>query len=388
MISLEGGPADAGAAAQTGAVRLAGTARAVLMQPTTLCNLDCSYCYLPNRKVSRRMSVEVATAVAAGVREWSRKHPVAVVWHGGEPLAVGPAYFRSLLEPFGPGETHPVVHAVQTNATLIDEAWCEVFSTVPVRVTVSIDGPGEHNALRVDWARRPSIERVMNGIDTLRRAGIGFSVIAVLSDLSPGAAARLYRFACELGCENLGVNLAEKKGVYAGAQGAESETEVIAFWQELAAAWQADPRIRIRELDHAYTYVREELSGAAAERAGRPVAPLPLVTWDGHYLPIGAELAGFSSPHHGPFTAGNVLDTPMTVLAAQAEAVPWVAAALAGIANCREQCEYFAYCRGGQAANKYFETGRLDATETTYCRTSKINLLEGILRHAEHAHTC
>ena len=112
-----------------------------------------------------------------------------------------------------------------------------------------------------------------------------------------------------------------------------------------------------------------------------------MVTWDGHFLPIGAELAGFCSPRHGPFTAGHVLDTPLTILAARAQKVPWVAEALAGITNCRKQCEYFAYCRGGQVANKYFETGRLDSTETTYCRTSKINLMEGILRHAEHART-
>jgi sulfatase maturation enzyme AslB (radical SAM superfamily) len=31
------------------AVRLAATAPLSLMQPTTLCNLDCSYCYLPDR---------------------------------------------------------------------------------------------------------------------------------------------------------------------------------------------------------------------------------------------------------------------------------------------------------------------------------------------------
>lgn len=368
---------------RTGEVRLAGTASVVLMQPTTLCNLDCSYCYLPDRKMPRRMGVEVADAVAAGVREWSRQHQVTVVWHGGEPLAVGPAYFRSLVEPFGPGEIHPVVHAVQTNATLIDEAWCEVFSTVPVRVTVSIDGPGEENASRADWAGHPSTARTMNGIDMLHRAGIGFGMIAVVSDLSPGAAGRLYRFARELGCGSLGVNLAEKKGVYAGGQ--EPETGVIAFWEELAASWQADPQVRIRELDHAYTYIREELSGTAAQRADRPLGPLPLVTWDGHFLPVGAELAGFRSPHYGPFTAGNVLDTPLAVLTARAEEVPWVAEAVAGITNCRKRCEYFAYCRGGQVANKYFETGRLDTTETAYCRNSKINLLEGILRHAEHS---
>lgn len=355
----------------------------VLMQPTTLCNLNCSYCYLPDRKVSRRMSVGVAQAVATGVREWAGKHPVAVVWHGGEPLAVGPAYFRSLLAPFGPGEGHAVTHAVQTNATLIDEAWCEVLSTVPVRVAVSVDGPGEANAARVDWAGHPSLERVVSAIGMLRRAGIDFNMIAVVANVAPGAATALYRFACELGCDSLGVNLAEKKGVYGGGQ--EPEGGVVGFWQELAACWQADPRIRVRELDHAYTYIREELAGGAAQRADRPVMPLPLVAWDGDFLPIGAELAGFRSPRHGPFSAGNVLDTPLAVLAARAHKVPWVADALAGVTSCRKHCDYFAYCRGGQAANKYFETGRLDSTETVYCRASKINLMEGILRHAERA---
>ncbi|MFF0226912.1 cyclophane-forming radical SAM peptide maturase AmcB [Streptomyces sp. NPDC004629] len=366
---------------RTGTAQLAEVPSVMLMQPTTLCNLDCTYCYLPDRKMSRRMSTEVAQAVAAGVREWSRQRPVAVVWHGGEPLAAGPAYFRSLTEPFGTGEAHPVVHAVQTNATLIDEAWCEVFAALPVRVTVSLDGPGEANASRVDWAGGPSTQRAMGGIAMLRQAGIGFGMIAVVADVSPGAATDLYRFACELGCDDLGVNLAEKKGVYAGGQ--DPEHSVVAFWEELAACWQADPRIQVRELDHAYTYIREELSGAAALRADRPVMPLPMVTWDGDFLPLGAELAGFRSDRHGPFTAGNVLDTPLTVLAARAAEVPWVAEALAGVTNCREHCDYFAYCRGGQVANKYFETGRLDSTETDYCRTSKISLMEGILRYAE-----
>ncbi|WP_229877021.1 cyclophane-forming radical SAM peptide maturase AmcB [Streptomyces bluensis] len=382
MSAAQAGSAD-GKSLRTGAAQLAEVPSVMLMQPTTLCNLNCTYCYLPDRNVARRMSTEVAQRVAAGVREWSRQRPVAVVWHGGEPLAVGPAYFRALVEPFGPGETHPVIQAVQTNATLIDEAWCEVFATVPVRVTVSLDGPQEANAARVDWAGGPSTQRAMSGIAMLRQAGIRFGMIAVVADASPGAAADLYRFACELGCDNLGVNLAEKKGVYAGGQ--DPEYSVVAFWQELAACWHADPRIQVRELDHAYTYIREELSGTAAQRADRPVMPLPLVMWDGDFLPVGAELAGFRSAQHGPFTAGNVLDTPLTVLTARATEVPWVAEALAGVTNCRKHCDYFAYCRGGQVANKYFETGRLDSTETTYCRASKISLMEGILRHAERS---
>ncbi|MFM9447380.1 radical SAM protein [Streptomyces acidiscabies] len=195
--------------------------------------------------------MDVARAVAAGVREWSRERPVAVVWHGGEPLTVGPAHFRALVEPFGPGGEHPVVQAVQTNGTLIDDAWCEVFATTPVRVTISLDGPDEANAARVDRSGRPSTDRTLKGVEALRRAGIRFGLIAVVADVSPGAARDVYRFARDLGCDSLGVNLAEKKGVYAG--GHSGERPAVAFWQELAASWQADPGIPVRELDHAYT---------------------------------------------------------------------------------------------------------------------------------------
>ncbi|MEV7238140.1 hypothetical protein AB0N06_30590 [Streptomyces sp. NPDC051020] len=66
MTVLGAGPADA-SGMRADEARLAEVPSVVLMQPTTLCNLNCSYCYLPDRKVSRRMSVGVAQAVATGV---------------------------------------------------------------------------------------------------------------------------------------------------------------------------------------------------------------------------------------------------------------------------------------------------------------------------------
>ncbi|MGW5051358.1 cyclophane-forming radical SAM peptide maturase AmcB [Actinokineospora sp. NPDC004072] len=354
----------------------------VLMQPTTLCNLDCSYCYLPDRAAAKRMSVAVADSVAASVLSWSRYHPVTVLWHGGEPLATGIPHFRTLLGRFRSGE-HPVTHAVQTNATLIDDRWCELFASWPVGVTVSIDGVGEANAARVDWNGQATTDRTLRGVARLREHGIPFGLIAVVEDATPAAARQLYRFACELGCERLGVNLAEQKGVNE-APGQRSSPRVTAFWRELTACWQADPRIRVRELDQVYSYLRAELAGIADERAARPLPSWPMVTWDGDVVPIGPELAGFSDPRHGSFATGNVLRTQLTELVAQAPRVPWVAEVLAGAGACRDTCAYYAYCRGGQAANKYFETGRFDSTETTHCRTGKIDLMEGILSHAEH----
>src|SRR6266536_5392541 len=92
----------------------------VVLQPTSLCPLACTYCYLPERHLKQDMAPAVAAAVAAGIEPgWS---PVELVWHGGEPLAVGRARFVKLLEPFEPlRQAGGIQHKVQTGATLIKD---------------------------------------------------------------------------------------------------------------------------------------------------------------------------------------------------------------------------------------------------------------------------
>ncbi|MDT7712994.1 MAG: uncharacterized protein QOG46_1688, partial [Pseudonocardiales bacterium] len=176
----------------------------------------------------------------------------------------------------------------------------------------------------------------------------------------------------------------ERKGVHrnVSAPGA----AVAEFWAALAQRWAVDRRMRIREFAHAFGYVRDTLGGRVTARADRPLNPMPMITWDGQVVPVSPDLAGFSSPRLGPFTIGNVADAPLAELLAHAAEVPWVAEALAGAAACRATCDHFSYCRGGQAANKYFESGRLDVTGTSYCRNSKIALMKGLIQHAEHTH--
>jgi len=117
----------------------------VIMQPTTLCNLDCSYCYLPLRAHDRRMPIEVAQAVAEAVNVWAGDAPrFSVVWHGGEPLAAGREHLAALMAPF-----RGVEHHIQTNATLIDDAWCEFFAERDIHIGLSIDGARELTSQRV-----------------------------------------------------------------------------------------------------------------------------------------------------------------------------------------------------------------------------------------------
>jgi uncharacterized protein len=358
---------------------IAPTPTYVVMQPTTLCNLDCAYCYLPFRQSDRRMPVAVAEAVAASVRPWSRAGRFSVVWHGGEPLAAGLEHFAALLAPFD--ET--VEHHVQTNATLIDDEWCEFFQRHRVRVSVSVDGPRERNGERVTRGQKPAYDRILRGIQALRRHDIPFSALCVVGRPEPGLATELYDYFLDLGCEVLGINVEELEGVNQRTN-RHPEREVTAFWAELVAAWRRDPRIHLREIEWSLRYAGAVLDGTADHVLPRQLDPIPTVAHDGSVVLLSPELAGFRDPRYGDFTSGNVLTTPLGEILDRAAETPWIGEFLDGVEECRSACPYFGFCGGAHAANRYFEHGRFDATETDHCRNSKIRLLEGVLDHAQN----
>ncbi|WP_338106237.1 cyclophane-forming radical SAM peptide maturase AmcB [Micromonospora zingiberis] len=351
----------------------------VVMQPTTLCNLDCAYCYLPFRAVDRRMPVAVAEAVAASVNPWAASGRFSVVWHGGEPLAAGREELAALMAPFSPD----VEHHVQTNATLIDDAWCEFFTAQRMRVSVSVDGPRERNGDRVSRSGRPAYDRIVRGVAALRRHGLPFSALAVVNDPVPGRATELYEYCLDLGCEVLGVNIEETEGVNTRAN-AHDPAVVTGFWAELVAAWRRDPRIHLREIEWSLRYAAAVLDDSADDLLPGRLDPIPTIAHDGSVVVLSPELAGFTDPRYGDFSSGNVLAAPLHAILAAAERTAWVGEFMAGVEACRSSCPYFGFCGGGHAANRYFELGRFDGTETEHCRNSKIRLLEGVLEHARN----
>jgi uncharacterized protein len=351
----------------------------VIMQPTTLCNLDCTYCYLPLRAVDRRMAEEVARATARTVNVWAEQaERFSVVWHGGEPLSSGRAHLASLMEKFT-----GVEHHVQTNATLIDDAWCEFLAEHQVRIGVSIDGPERLTAERVARGGRPAYPQIMRGIAALRRHGIGFAALCVVSDPRPGLATELYEFFLDLGCHALGINIEEQEGVNTRSN-AHAGDAVVAFWAELTAAWRADPRVEVREVEWALRYLGAAVDGTADELLPRHLDPVPVVAHDGAVVLLSPELAGFGDARYGDFASGNVLDRPLSEIVSGVASAPagWIAEYLDGVEACRAACPYFGFCGGAHAANRYFEHGRFDGTETNHCRNSKIHLMEGVLAHA------
>ena len=132
------------AAGAPGSLGVSGPLDLLVIQATPFCNLDCRYCYLPDRQNTERMSLAVLDRLFARVFESDVvRRGFTVVWHAGEPLVLPPAFYA---EAFAIAARHnragyPLVHSYQTNATLLDEAWCDFIRRHGIRIGVSLDGP-------------------------------------------------------------------------------------------------------------------------------------------------------------------------------------------------------------------------------------------------------
>ena len=348
-------------------------AAAVVMQPTTACNLDCTYCYLPLRTAGRRMTPAVAAATADTVNRWSGPGPgrrTQVYWHCGEPLAVGRRHLASLMAPF-----HGVRHCVQTNATLIDDAWCEFFHQHQVRVSVSIDGPGQ-GSMRRTRAGNPANEQILAGLAALRRHQIPLAALTVVSDPDPDRAAALLEFFRELGCTRLGVILEKRLGDHAPPV-RHDRSRIEEFWIALAEAWLKDPGLPVREIEHSLHAVAR-LTGDSPLPTPH-IDPLPTITWSGDVVLIAPELAGFRDREFGDFSSGNVLLDPLdTIIAEAAQRTWWLQDHLAAARECATRCRHRPYCNGPDPATSYFEHGDLRRGATTHCQDSVIARADAI----------
>jgi len=60
----------------------------VVVQSTSLCNLDCDYCYLPDRQRRRIFDLELLPLLLERILESPFSGPhISLVWHAGEPTA-------------------------------------------------------------------------------------------------------------------------------------------------------------------------------------------------------------------------------------------------------------------------------------------------------------
>jgi uncharacterized protein len=365
----------------------------LVLQSTPFCNLDCAYCYLPDRSSKRQMSqrtLERAFEVVFG-SPFLSDH-LTVLWHAGEPLVPGVPYYEeafATLERLRPPGV-AISHSVQTNATLLSRKWIDFFRAHHVRLGVSIDGPEElHDRCRKTRSGGGSFRGAMRGIRLLQGFGYPFHVITVLTRESVRQPGRLFDFYLANGLCKVAFNFDEIEGVNktSSFSDSSSDDEMRRFYNAFMDLVEThDAKIEVREFVGAF----DSISRPGSEQYGNPLAdPLRTISISagGDIGAFSPELLGYASERQGPLVFGNVhrdeisdvLDNPRFVAVSDEIA--------RGQERCRKTCEYFSICLGGSPANKLFENGSFDSTETLFCRLSKKAVIDVVLERFERAYS-
>ena len=87
------------------------------------------------------------------------------------------------------------MHTIQTNGTLLDDAWAAFFAEHGFLVELSIDGPPEvHNTYRVDKGGKGSFAQVMRRLATLQRNGVKWNALTTVHAANQDRGREIYLF--------------------------------------------------------------------------------------------------------------------------------------------------------------------------------------------------
>jgi uncharacterized protein len=261
-----------------------------------------------------------------------------IIFHGGEPLVVGPAWFRMALprlrHGLGPDR---VRFSIQSNLWLLTEQLCELFREHGVSVGTSLDGPADINDVQRGVG---SFARTMAGIELARRHDLPVGVICTVTSRSAQHVDEIFDFFVAQGLD-FGVHPALPSLHHRGADrwslDAKSYGDVLVGLLDRYLASQGT--VRISTLD----------SMARGLSAGRGEI---CIFGDclGEYLAIGPDgliypcqrFAGMAE-----FAIGDVGRRPGPAELRESPAWRAFAAREENIAETCGGCPYLAMCRGG-----------------------------------------
>jgi uncharacterized protein len=345
----------------------------VVLQPTPFCNINCSYCYLPNRadKAVIKQGTIAALFEKIFASGWT-KPQLTVIWHAGEPLVLPIAFYQAAfetIEAIRPASLE-LRHAIQTNGMLITSQWCDFLKQWHVGVGVSIDGPRRlHDAHRVTRSGRGTFDRTVAGIRLLRRENVPFHVISVLSNDSMDAPEEMLEFYLAEGIEDICFNVEESEGDHVSGllAAGDPQNRFHSFLDRFWTLSRQSPRIRfIREIDDMLPRI---FRPAGTQLGNSQVEPFGMLNVDchGNVSTFSPELLGYKNADYNDFIVGNINRDSLDDMRRSAAMVAMSRDIAAGVEACRRECEYFSVCGGGSPINKLTENGTFRSSRTSFC---------------------
>ena len=381
----------------------------VVLQSTTSCNLNCNYCYLSEESRRTKLSFPVESVRDLFTNIFTSGHVghrIVVCWHSGEPLLLKPSYYDQSIAIITEAAKQycapdfSIRFDMQTNGTLIDEAWCEFFLRHGNRfdLGVSCDGPAIlHDANRLTWSGRPTHQRVLRGLDHLCRAGIPFNMIAVIPPAALDRPDELFDFVyayrehlTDFHFNFMDVPMAGIKNFTVGQNERDRYYKFLSrLLRRFAECDYTNSPFRVRNFAHMYKKMfasPEEQEQLSARSMSKPLKTLNVeVSGD-----VTTFYAGITSREHkdlygdgAGLVIGNALKQPLDEIADSLKLRQIARDFEVSHRACEVGCDYFDLCSGGFNLIKHARFGSFNATETPECTMHTKTMVDALVDDLE-----
>ena len=357
---------------ESGTLKL-GPVKLLVLQGTGFCNIDCRYCYLPQRSATGKMEVRtVQRIIEQLLNEAMLKGPLLVNWHAGEPLVLPPDFYAERIPLFDDivREGVEVTHSLQTNGMLVTDEYCDLFREFDVKIGVSVDGPRFiHDSRRVTRSGKGTHAATVAGMRRLQEHGIPFNAICVLSDLSVRHPHELYEFFVGHEVRAVAFNIEEIEGANRESSITEAgfDDRYREFLETFWALVERDGRrMHVREFDDAERRITD--INPRRNSQTDPFVNLS-IGYQGDFSTFCPELLGNSFPGYPTFTLGNVHETSFRQSVSTPLFIRMLNEIREGVLACEAECDYFQVCGGGNPSNKISENGSFSSTATRNCQS-------------------
>ncbi|MFC1620640.1 anaerobic sulfatase maturase, partial [Candidatus Neomarinimicrobiota bacterium] len=318
-----------------------------------VCNLDCRYCFYLDKDrlypetTSFKMLPEVLEEM---IRQYIAAQPatlpeISFAWQGGEPTLMGVDFFRqavTLQNQFRP-QGQQIANTIQTNGVLLDDEWGEFLHEHKFLVGLSLDGPRElHDAYRVDKKGAGTFERVMQGLEILKRHQVEFNILTTVHHANADHPVEVYDFLTENGAAFLQfISIVEEDGNGALTDRSVRPEQYGRFLVGILERWLVKSdvgEVFVQDFDMLLSQVAGQGSPICihAETCGRAVA-----------MEHNGDL--YSCDHYvrADHRLGNVMDTGMAAMLDSPMQLKFGNDKRDALPPCCTECEFLAYCRGG-----------------------------------------
>lgn len=181
----------------------------LLIKPIgSICNLRCEYCFYLEKaalypdQTDFKMTDETLEQVIKQYISACSSPVVTFAWQGGEPTLMGIDFFTKVVQlqkQYLPREKQ-VQNVIQTNGTLLDDAWCEFFHANNFLVGISLDGPDYlHDRYRHDKQGGPTADKVLAGLKLLQQHQVEHNVLCAVSAANIDQPVTVYQFLVDQG---------------------------------------------------------------------------------------------------------------------------------------------------------------------------------------------